>query len=112
MDIGCDELIRAIETELTTYQAGRDTGSGKETALLVSVSTAPRRVAKNAMAELCELAKSSGIKVIDTVLQTRKKIDPRFLIGKGKLMDLAIRALQEGTSLIIFDQELTPSPDR
>jgi GTP-binding protein HflX len=112
LDIGCDELIRAIETELTTFQAGRDTGSKKETALLVSVSTAPRRVAQNALAELCDLAKSCGIRVIDTVLQTRKKIDPRFLIGQGKLMDLAIRALQEGTSLIIFDQVLTPSQIR
>ncbi len=112
LDIGCDAFIQAIEAEMATYQAGRDTGSGKETALLVSVSTAPRRLAANAMAELEELAKSSGIEVIDTVLQIRKKVDPRFLLGRGKLFDLAIRALQEGTSLIIFDQELSPSQIR
>ncbi len=112
MDMGCDDLIRAIETEMATCQAGRDTGTGKETALLISVSTGPRRMAENAMVELRELAESSGIRVIDTVLQIRKKIDPRFLIGRDKLLDLAIRALQEGTSLIIFDQELSPSQIR
>jgi len=113
MDIGCDELIRAIETELATRQAGRDiAGGGQETALLVSVSTAPRRFAQDALAELRELAASGGIQVIDTVLQLRKQIDPRFLLGRGKLQDLAIQALQEGTSLIIFDQDLTPSQIR
>ncbi len=111
-DIGCDELIKAIETELAARHTGFDAGMGKDTALLVSVSTAPRKVAQNALAELCELAKSGGIRVIDTVLQIRKKIDPRLLMGRGKLMDLAIRALQEGTGLIIFDQNLTPSQIR
>ncbi|RTZ97419.1 MAG: GTPase HflX [Deltaproteobacteria bacterium] len=112
LDIGCNDFILAIEAEMATCQAGRDTGSGKETALLVSVSTAPRRIAQNAMTELVELARSNGIEVIDTVLQLRKKVDPRFLLGRGKLFDLAIRALQEGTSLIIFDQELSPSQIR
>ncbi len=113
MDIGCDELIRAIETEMAARQAGRDiAGGGQETALLVSVSTAPRRFAQDALAELHELAISGGIQVIDTVLQLRKQIDPRFLLGRGKLQNLAIQALQEGTSLIIFDQDLTPSQMR
>lgn len=112
MDIGCDELIRAVETELAARQPVRDAGIEQETALLVSVSTAPRRFAQNALAELRELAASGGIQVIDTVLQLRKRIDPRFLLGRGKLQDLAIRALQEGTSLIIFDQDLSPSQIR
>jgi GTP-binding protein HflX len=113
MDVGCDDLIRAVETELTAHQAGRDiVGAGQETALLVSVSTAPRRFAQNALDELRQLAASGGIEVVDMVLQLRKQIDPRFLIGRGKLQDLAIRALQEGTTLIIFDQDLTPSQMR
>jgi len=112
LDIDCDAFVRALETEMAGAPAARDTRPGRETALLVSVSTAPRRIARNALAELRELAQSSDIDVIDTVLQIRKKVDPRFLIGRDKLLDLAIRALQAGTSLLIFDQELSPSQIR
>ncbi len=112
LDIGCMELIRAIETELSGRHTGHEAGIKQDTALLVSVSTASRKMALNGLAELKDLAESGGIRVIDSVLQIRKKIDPRFLIGRGKLKDLAIRALQEGTGLIIFDQDLTPSQIR
>ena len=64
------------------------------------------------MAELKELAGSGGIQVIGTVIQHRDQVDHRFLIGSGKLQELAIHALQEGATIIIFDQELNPSQIR
>jgi GTP-binding protein HflX len=64
------------------------------------------------MAELKELAHSGGIDVIGSVIQYREKVDHRFLMGSGKLQDLTIHALQEGATLIIFDQELNPSQIR
>jgi GTP-binding protein HflX len=83
-----------------------------ERALLVSVTTAPRRVAEDSMVELRELAESSNIAVVETVIQHRQKIDPRFLMGEGKLSELVILALQKGAALLIFDQELNPSQVR
>ena len=67
---------------------------------------------KNPWRNCKELARSSGIEVVDTVLQQRKKVDPRFLIGRGKLQDLNLLALQKGISLIIFDQEMNASQIR
>jgi GTP-binding protein HflX len=64
------------------------------------------------MIELRELAESSSIAVMDTVIQNRKKIDPRFLMGEGKLSQLVILALQKGADLLIFDRELNPSQVR
>ena len=64
------------------------------------------------MAELRELALSCGIDVVGSVMQQKSKTDSRLLIGPGKLQDLAILALQEAATIIIFDQELNPSQIR
>lgn len=107
--INCIELIRAIEDELSDYQALREVESGRERAVLVSVTAAPKKKAMASLDELAELARSSGIEVLDTIVQQRKKINPRFLIGTGKLEELTIHAMQIGATLVIFDQELNPS---
>ncbi len=107
--INCIELIRAIEDELSDYQALREVQSGRESAVLVSVTAAPKKKAMASLEELAELARSSGIEVLDTIVQQRKKINPRFLIGTGKLEELTIHAMQIGATLVIFDQELNPS---
>ena len=112
LDIGCLELIQAIEDELAHIRSLYDADTGKERAFLVSVTTAPRRIARESLAELEELALSGGIHVVETVLQQRKRIDSRFLIGRGKLQELAIMALREGATLLIFDQELNASQIR
>jgi GTP-binding protein HflX len=110
--IGCLDLIKALETELSHSRALHDADSGRERALLVSVTTASRKKAEESLAELEELAESSGIDIVGTVLQQRIKADPRFLMGLGKLQELAILALQKGSTVIVFDQELNPSQVR
>jgi len=111
-DIGCDELIRSLEAELSHTGDPFTAGSQDERALLVSVTTAPRQTAMDALDELEELVLSSGIQVIDKILQQRKTIDSKFLIGSGKLQELTILALQQGATLIVFDHELNPSQIR
>jgi GTP-binding protein HflX len=112
LDIGCAELIQALEDELAQIRALYDADTDKERALLVSVTTAPRRIAQDSLAELQELVRSAGITIVDTVLQQRKEADPRFLMGRGKLEELNILGLRNGATLIIFDQELNPAQIR
>lgn len=116
LDMGCLSLIQAIESELGQLSAAReskiDSVQGRERALLVSVSTESRKAAMDSLSELEELAVSSGIFVVDTVFQHRRQADPRFLMGIGKLQDIALLAIQKGAGLIIFDQELNPSQIR
>jgi GTP-binding protein HflX len=112
LDLDCLALTQALEDELERVVRGRRAAAGRERALLVSVATGSRRRAAESMAELKELARSAGIDTAGVVIQHRDKIDPRFLIGTGKLQDLAIQALQEGANLIVFDQELNPSQIR
>lgn len=114
LDIGFLELVQAIESELDQDQLRRadKSGHGRERALLVSVTTSSRKKAEESLTELKDLAVSGGIAVIDSILQLRNKPDPRFLMGRGKLQEITLEALEKGASLIIFDQDLNPSQIR
>ncbi|RLB80384.1 MAG: GTPase HflX [Deltaproteobacteria bacterium] len=111
-DIDCQALIRSLESEFVRKVRSQKVKRKWERALLVSVTTAPKHVAEDSMTELRELAESCHIAVLDTVIQHRQKVDPRFLMGEGKLSQLVILALQKGADLLIFDQELNPSQVR
>ena len=112
LDIDCLAIIQALEDELARVSSGHEAGSNTERVLLVSASSETRRQAKESLDELHDLARSSGLEVVGSVTQQRKKSDSRMLIGPGKLQDLAILALQEAATVIIFDQELNPSQIR
>lgn len=112
LDIGCLDLIQSLETELAHATSLYEADTGKERALLVSVTTAYRKTAMSSLEELEDLALSGGIDVAEKILQLRRKVDPRFLMGPGKLQELIILALQKSVTLIIFDQELNPSQIR
>ena len=112
LDMDCLALIQALEDELARVSTGHEAGSNTEKVLLVSASAETRRQAKESLAELRDLARSSGLEIAGSVTQQRRKSDPRLLIGPGKLQELAILALQEAATVIIFDQELNPSQIR
>jgi len=112
LDIGCLDLIKALEAELSHIISLHQADTGKERALLVSVTTDSQTAAKDSLAELTDLAVSGGIDVMETIFQQRKKVDSKFLMGRGKLEELTLLALTKGATLIIFDQELNPSQIR
>ena len=112
LDIGCLDLIQSLESELAHVKSVYEADMKKERALLVSVTSAPRRIAMDSLAELEELALSSGIDIVGTVLQQRRKLNPKFLMGIGKTQELIIMALQKGATLIVIDQELNASQIR
>ncbi|MGD8981207.1 MAG: GTPase HflX [Desulfobacterales bacterium] len=112
LNIECLELIQSLEAELAQATSLHKGDAGKERALLVSVTTAYRKTAMSSMEELEDLAISSDIEVVEKILQLRRKVNSKFLMGPGKLQELIISALQKGATLIIFDQELNPSQIR
>ena len=58
--------------------------------------------------ELRELCRTAGIEVVDVAIQRRPEPDPRYLIGRGKLEDVLVRAMQYDASVLIFDPDLSP----
>lgn len=111
LDIGCLELIQALEDELSQKKITVKAGVKKENAILAGVYPAYGR-SDDHLDELKELASSCGIDVAGSFIQNRKNIDSRYLLGPGKLQELSVLALQKGATLIIFDQELNPSQIR
>ncbi len=105
-------LIRSLEDEWGRKISSRRIHSSGEQAILVSVTTQPRSAALESLKELEELARSAGLSVLETVIQSRREISPKFLMGKDRLSSLSIRALQLGASLLVFDQDLNPSQVR
>ena len=106
LDMDCTAMIKALETELSRLNALYSAAKGKEKALLIHVTTDAPKEAKASLEELKELCRSSGVQVIDTAIQRRRKIDPKFVVGKGKLAELTIQAIQKHATMLVFDQEL------
>jgi len=111
-----NELIGALEEEFTRLQPVRAVDRGKDRAILVSVITPSRFQSRNfaqeSMDELVELARSDDVVVLDRVIQQRKKMNPKFILGKGKLGEIMLSALRLNANLLIFNQELNPSQIR
>jgi GTP-binding protein HflX len=58
---------------------------------------------------LRELARTAGATVVDTITQVRDRVDPKFVMGKGKLEDLIVHAIGLDVDMLIFDNNLTPT---
>jgi len=111
MQLNFSTFIQALESEFAKKQKTRKVDSA-ERAILIRVETNPLADSRSSLAELEELAGSCGVEVFDSVVQYREQIDPRFILGRGKISELVIRALQIGANILIFDHELTPAQIR
>jgi GTP-binding protein HflX len=111
MDLDFTAFIAALEGEFTKKQTTRKV-EAVDRAILVRVETKSFSDGEESITELKELCRTAGVEVFDAVIQRRPEMDPRFLIGKGKLSDLVIRAMQMDANLLIFDHELTAAQIR
>ncbi len=66
----------------------------------------------NSLRELRELLRTLGLVGGEEYIQNRKQIDPATMLGEGKLVEIADAARAEGSSLLVFDFELTGSQQR
>jgi GTP-binding protein HflX len=107
-----DQVLAMIEEGLLSRRTGYDVEDKRERAVLVSVTTASRFDQEDSMEELKELAESSNVIVLDTVMQRVRQINPKYLMGEGKLKELVINSMNKGATLLVFDQDLNPSQTR
>ncbi|MBU8848271.1 MAG: GTPase HflX [Desulfobacterales bacterium] len=112
LDIDCLAQILALESELTRKNSLYKPESGTENAFLINATTSDPKKAWALMEELKDLCKTSHINVIGTAVQRRKTIDPKFVVGKGKLSSLIIQAIQKYATMLVFNRELSASQIR
>ncbi|MSP63313.1 MAG: GTPase HflX [Myxococcales bacterium] len=106
-------LIRSLEEEFAASAHAARIVDGRDRAMLIHVGLGRARSEGARVAELRELCRTAGLQVVDVVVQHRPQgPDPRFLLGKGKLEDTVLRALQLDATVLVFDPELTPTQAR
>jgi GTP-binding protein HflX len=111
LEFDAQAQIAALEQEMARVAPVRAVGVAGR-AILVGVHTGDRAAAEASLQELQELARTADVQVLDVVLQGRREIDPRTLIGEGKLEEILVRSMAVGADLLVFDRDLTPSQAR
>ncbi len=104
-------FIQDLENEFAKRQKTRKIEAA-EKAILIRLEKNPLAADEEPLAELGQLAQTCGVEVFDAIVQYRRLPDPKFLVGRGKLSDIGLRATQIGANLLIFDHELTPAQVR
>jgi GTP-binding protein HflX len=107
-------LMADLEAEFARRAGAREVKAKDGRAILVYVGDKSKGAgasheASESMRELRELARTAGTEVADCVVQMREHIDPKLVMGKGKLEDVVVRAMQLDASVLVFDRELTPA---
>jgi len=62
--------------------------------------------------EFRELAISAGVSPVGEVSCVRKKADPRYLIGEGKVEEILDQLRENEADLVLVNHELTPAQER
>jgi GTP-binding protein HflX len=103
------EIIDSLEEEFDrVLPTGRATRGAERALLVVAEIGKQRGQSESRVHELRELCRTAGIQVVDVAIQRRPEPDPRYLIGRGKLEDVLVRAMQYDASVLIFDPDLSP----
>ena len=97
-----DAFARAARTQVVNGKDGR--------AILLHVTDrAHASHAEDSLRELEELARTAGVAVVDRMMQVRDAIDPKYVMGRGKLDEVVLRSMALDASVLIFDRNLSPS---
>ena len=112
VDVDFTLQAEALEGELLRSSQPVRAATHHEPALLVSVGSDPKEAQKNSLEELKDLVRTAGLNPVDTLIQRVNKVNPKHIMGKGKLAELEVVALQNGAWTLVFDGELTPAQMR
>ena len=67
---------------------------------------------EESLQELAALVETAGGQVVGSILQSRDKPDPPSFIGEGKVEEVKTMVTLESATLVIFDNDLSPSQIR
>lgn len=103
------QLIHSLEDEFDRVAKTR--AVHQERAMLIHVGEKRRASAmaraRSSLVELRSLAETAGVSVVDEIVQLRDKPNAKLVVGKGKLDDILLRAIDLDIDVLIFDRELS-----
>jgi len=107
------KLMADLEAEFARRSRAREVRAKDGRAILVHVAEKKKphalERAQQSMRELRELARTAGMDVADVVIQARDHLDPKYVLGRGKLDDVVVRAVELDAQTLVFDRNLTPA---
>ncbi len=106
------EFIDGLEAEFSRNTVGALETEGQTRAIAVHVNVDDEMDPRVSLRELAELARTADVVIVDALIQNRKKFDPKFVMGRGKLEELLLMTMQLDCELVIFDQNLSPNQVR
>jgi GTP-binding protein HflX len=108
LDCNPERILGELEEAFARAARLRRVHAQEGRAILVQVHTRQqRRDPEDSLHELRELARTAGVQVADCVSQFRDQVNPKYVLGRGKLDDVVLRAMQLDADLLIFDHDLT-----
>jgi len=94
----------------------RETEAIRDKVVLVGLNSPVLKKDENAddttMEELSALVETAGAETVGIVLQNRPSPDPRTFIGEGKVAEVKLYCENTGATMVIFDNDLSPSQMR
>ncbi len=86
----------------------------KDLAILVGIANKEQSIDECYLSldELSRLADTAGAETYAKIVQYKDSYDPRTLIGRGKVIEIAELVSASNVNLVIFDEELTPAQIR
>jgi GTP-binding protein HflX len=105
-------FVKALEDEIGREVRARSVPGAEERAILVGKTSGPLWEIEESLKELEDLARSCQVEVVGKAIQRREFPDPRYVVGRGKLQEIVIEALQCGAGMLVFDVELSPDQVR
>lgn len=99
----------ALDAEILRETSDSQVSESGQRALVVSVGTDAHDVQARCLDELAELARTAGLNVVGKMVQRLRQINPQFILGRGKMAELEVEALQGNADLLLFDGELSPA---
>ncbi len=83
-------------------------------AILVGITRSSSQLeeCERSLDELSRLADTAGAITHARVIQIKETFDPRTLIGSGKVAEISELVASSGSSLVVFDEELSPAQIR
>jgi GTP-binding protein HflX len=106
LDLNPQQVITGIEEEFARASRTRRVNKDGRAILLHVCEKSQAHAAQASLRELTELASTAGVDVADTVLQVRDRFDPKYVVGRGKLDDIVIAAMQLDADVLILDRNL------
>ena len=113
IDLDFAATIESLEEEFAKTAAQTvETTEGRTRGILIHVSDLPKREMEHRISEIKELAETAGMTIVEVFRQRRPAPNPKFLVGRGKLQEVLVSAMQMGADTLVFDPDLKPAQAR